>query len=178
MENVNTHIRMRDFPLDLLELMSLIWLECVCASLYVSACVYVVVDEKELNIQSSEWRKRKKACDYNKSYDLKMVMKAMGNLIFLKWTLSVQILRSYLTAQIHTCLRINTLVWCAESQHRTYCQHQMHSKLIIIFCGNYSVISGVWSREMYILISSEFITGNCNLLIHIHIESTSGRRPI
>lgn len=59
MENVNTHIRMRDFPLDLLELMSLICSECehwtyVCLSLSLFRAACVCVRTEELNAQSSE----------------------------------------------------------------------------------------------------------------------------
>lgn len=52
MENVNTHIRMRGFPLGSLELVSLIWSECEFLSFSRSACVYV--HTKESNAQSSD----------------------------------------------------------------------------------------------------------------------------
>lgn len=101
----------------------------------------------------------------------------MGNLILLKWTLSpVPLHLAIWRDWCYTCSRID-LIWYAMCDahkiniaHRTLSTPWMHSKSMIIFCGNCSVISGCMiDRKMYILISSESKTGNCNLYLCTHV---------
>lgn len=109
MENVNAHIRMRDFPLDLLELMSLIRSECeayTCLPLSLSLLLCVCLclrrrvkyTELRLGTKESMWLPQ--------IIWFKMVMKATRNLILLKWTLSPVPVpvpvpqHSYLTAHV------------------------------------------------------------------------------